>query len=140
MVDSEKVFFDGEYLDARTYIKELFHSAAESVILIDPYADAKALDYLSSKREKASVLLVASSRAKLTQEDVRAFNLQYGGLAVSHDDSFHDRFILIDQRVLYHLGASLNYAGRKTFAIARLQDERLIQGVLARITPSKPEC
>lgn len=78
-------------------------------------------------------MLVVSTKAKLTQDDVNAFNLQYGGLVVKDDDSFHDRFILIDNRDLYHLGASLNYAGKKTFAITRLTDEQLIATIINRI-------
>ena len=130
---SEKVFFDGEYLDARVFIKELLSKATASIVVIDPYADAKALDFLSSKSDGTSLLLVVSTKAKLTQDDVNAFNLQYGGLVVKDDDSFHDRFILIDNRDLYHLGASLNYAGKKTFAITRLNDEQLIAAIINRI-------
>jgi len=78
-------------------------------------------------------LLIASLKAKLTQDDVNAFNLQYGGLAVKADDSFHDRFILVDNGALYHLGASLNYAGKKTFAITRLSDEKFVATIVNRI-------
>lgn len=131
--ESEKVFFDGEYLDARVFIKELLSKATASIVVIDPYADAKALDFLSSKSDGTSLLLAVSTKAKLTQDDVNAFNLQYGGLVVKDDDSFHDRFILIDNRNLYHLGASLNYAGKKTFAITRLNDEQLIAAIINRI-------
>ncbi len=133
IANPEKVFFNGEYLDARAFIKELLSEAASCIVIVDSYADAKALDYLSSKREGVSVALIISSKAKLTQDDVNAFDLQYGGLAVYDDDSFHDRFIAIDDRVLYHLGASLNYAGKRTFAITKLSDEHVIAGVLTRI-------
>jgi len=131
--DSEKVFFDGEYLDARTFIKELISKAKTNIVVIDPYADAKALGFLSVKHPEVAALLIASSKAKLTQDDVNAFNLQYGGLAVKADDSFHDRFILVDNGALYHLGASLNYAGKKTFAITRLSDEKFVATIVNRI-------
>jgi hypothetical protein len=65
--------------------------------------------------------------------DMDAFNLQHGALTVKSDDSFHDRFIVIDGESLYHLGASLNYTGRKTFAISELTDERLVKSVIDRI-------
>ena len=129
----EKIFFDGEYLDARVFIKELLFKAMTSIAIVDSYADAKTLNYLSTKRDGVSVLLVVSSRAKMTQDDVEAFNRQYGGLTVKNDDSFHDRFILLDGAILYHLGASLNYAGKRTFAIARLNDERLVTSISQRI-------
>ena len=131
--DSEKVFFDGEYLDARTFIKELISKATTNIVVIDPNADAKALGFLSVKHPEVAALLIASSKAKLTQDDVNAFNLQYGSLAVKADDSFHDRFILVDNGALYHLGASLNYAGKKTFAITRLSDEKFVATIVNRI-------
>ena len=65
--------------------------------------------------------------------DVDAFNLQYGALTVKNEDTFHDRFTVIDGKSLYHLGASLSYAGRKTFAISELTDERLVKSVIDRI-------
>jgi hypothetical protein len=65
--------------------------------------------------------------------DVDAFNLQHGALTIKSNDSFHDRFIVIGGKSLYHLGASLNYAGRKTFAISELTDERLTKSVIDRI-------
>ncbi len=131
--DSEKVFFDGEYLDARVFIKELFSKAKTSIAVVDPYADAKALGFLSSKDNAIPAKIIVSSKTKLTQDDVEAFNLQYGLLTVKSDDSFHDRFIVIDGESLYHLGASLNYVGKKTFAISELMDERLVKSVIDRI-------
>ena len=131
--DLEKVFFDGEYLDARVFIKELFSKAKTSIVVVDPYADAKALGFLSSKDNAIPAKIIVSPKTKLTQDDVDAFVLQYGTLTVKSDDSFHDRFIVIDGKSLYHLGTSLNYAGRKTFAISELTDERLVKSVIDRI-------
>ena len=131
--DLEKVFYDGEYLDARVFIKGLFSKATTSIAVVDPYADAKALDFLSSKGGAIPAKIIVSPKAKLTQDDVDAFVLQYGSLVVKNDDTFHDRFIVIDGKSLYHLGTSLNYAGRKTFAISELTDERLVKSVIDRI-------
>ncbi len=131
--DLEKVFFDGEYLDARIFIKELFSKAKTSIVVVDPYADAKALGFLSSKDNAIPAKIIVSSKTKLTQGDVDAFVLQYGALTVKSDDSFHDRFVVIDGKSLYHLGTSLNYVGRKTFAISELTDERLVKSVIDRI-------
>lgn len=132
-LDFEKAFFGGEYLDARTLIKELISRAKKSITIVDSYADTKALDFLSSKKDGVSVLLVISSKAKLTLDDVDAFNLQYGNLVVKKSDSFHDRFIIIDNRFLYHLGASLNYVGRKTFIIAKINDKQLIVDLIDKV-------
>ena len=131
--DLEKVFFDGEYLDARVFIKGLFSKATTSIAVVDPYADAKTLGFLSSKGDAVPTIVIVSSKAKLTQDDVDAFNLQYGLLTVKVEDSFHDRFIVIDDKTLYHLGASLNFAGRKTFAVSELRDEHLAKSVIDRV-------
>ena len=79
-IDNEKIFFDGELFDARSFIKDIFAKAKEEIILIDPYADIKALDYLKVKTEGVIVQLFISSKAKLTQGDIDAFNEQYGNL------------------------------------------------------------
>lgn len=114
-IDNEKIFFDGEWFDARSFIKDIFTRAKEEIILIDPYVDIKALDYLKVKTEGVMIQLFISSKAKLTQGDVDAFNEQYGNLEIILDDNFHDRFVIVDRKILYHLGASLNYIGKKGF-------------------------
>lgn len=125
-LDNEKVFFDGQWFDARNFIKDIVTAAKEEVILIDPYADIKALDYLKIKVKGVRIQLFISSKAKLTQGDINDFNKQYGSLEVKIEDSFHDRFIIVDGAILYHLGASLNYIGKKVFAITKLEDENIL--------------
>jgi len=128
-----KIFFGGEYLDARGFLKEIISSAEKEIVLVDPYADIKALDYLRSKKDGVSLCLIISSRAKLTQGDVDAFNLELGGLSVRVDDSFHDRFILLDHADLFHLGASLNYAGKKAFAITKIEEPFFVNAVKSHL-------
>lgn len=132
-MDNEKIFFDGEWFDARSFIKDIFTRAKEEIILIDPYADIKALDYLKVKTEGVIVQLFISSKAKLTQGDIDAFNEQYGNLVIILDDNFHDRFIIVDRAILYHLGASLNYIGKKVFAITKIEDENLLVSMKERL-------
>lgn len=132
-IDNEKIFFDGEWFDARSFIKDIFTRAKEEIILIDPYADIKALDYLKVKTEGVIVQLFISSKAKLTQGDIDAFNEQYGNLEIILDDNFHDRFVIIDRATLYHLGASLNYIGKKVFAITKIEDENLLTSLKKKL-------
>ena len=132
-IDNEKIFFDGELFDARSFIKDIFTRAKEEIILIDPYADIKALDYLKVKTEGVIVQLYISSKAKLTQGDIDAFNEQYGNLKIILDDGFHDRFIIVDRAILYHLGASLNHIGKKVFAITKIEDENLLVSMKERL-------
>ena len=132
-MDNEKIFFDGEWFDARSFIKDIFIRAKEEIILIDPYADIKALDYLKVKTEGVIVQLFISSKAKLTQGDIDAFNEQYGNLEIVLDDNYHDRFVIVDRAILYHLGASLNYIGKKVFAITKIEDENLLVSMKERL-------
>ena len=132
-IDNEKIFFDGQWFDARSFIKDIFTRAKEEIILIDPYADIKALDYLKVKTEGVIVQLFISSKAKLTQGDIDAFNEQYGNLEIILDDNFHDRFVIVDRKILYHLGASLNYIGKKVFAITKIEDENLLVSIKERL-------
>lgn len=117
---NEKIFFDGECFDARSFLKQIFSQAKNNIILIDPYADTKALDYLKVKDSDVEISLFTSSKAKLTQDDIDSFNLQYGRLQTHIIDNFHDRFIIIDDSELYHLGTSLNYLANKTFGITKM--------------------
>lgn len=118
----DHIFFDGEFFDARSFLKKLLATAEKEVILVDPYADILALDYLKEKKEGVSVELYVSSKSRLTKEDASSFRKQYGVLDVKIVETFHDRFIVLDAKDFYHVGASLNYAGRKTFGISKIED------------------
>ena len=128
----EIIFFNGEYFDARSFLKELFSKAKVSITLIDAYADNKALDYLKNKNKGVFINLYISSNSKITQDDIDSFNKQYGGLTVNISDTFHDRFIIIDESLLYHLGTSLNYAGKKTFAVTKMEDKNILDLIKQR--------
>ena len=127
------LLFDGNFFEARVLLKKIFAQAKDSITLIDPYADILALDFLTQKEEGIKVELYVSSNARLTKEDAKAFNEKFGGLIVHRNDTFHDRFIILDETLLYHMGASLNYAGRKTFAINRIEDREYIASLLRRL-------
>ena len=131
--EKEIIFFDGAYFDARIFMKSLIGRAEKSIILIDPYTDIKTLDYLTGKRSDASLLLFFSNKSKLSKMDIDAFIPQYGGLKTMVCDSFHDRFIILDEKVLYHLGASLNYAGKSTFAITKMESPKILSLILEEL-------
>ena len=129
----ELIFFSGEYFDARSFLKELFSKASKTIVLIDSYVDLKALDYLKSKKDNVTIDLFISSKSKLSKDDVSSFNKEYGGLFLHYTEMWHDRFIIIDDMLLYHLGTSLNYAGNKTFAITMIEDESILQAITKKI-------
>ena len=131
---AEKIFYDGHEYDAYDKIVEFIHKAKTNIVIIDAYADNVALQILEKKRVGVHVDIVKGPHAKLTPLDVSKFNAQFANtLNVITSTAFHDRFIIIDQSLLLHVGASLNHIGKKCFAISVL-DSANIPAVMARIS------
>ena len=130
----QKVFFDGQIYDAFDQMKKFVRMAKKELIVIDPYFDDSVLHLIAQKRPGVSVLVVKNRRKNLLHAvDVAKFNAQHGNtLAVKESGKFHDRFLVIDKSVLIHVGASLNYLGKKCFAFASL-DKSNISDILARV-------
>jgi len=115
------VFYDGQVFDARAFATKHILSAKKSILLIDSWVDVGTLEILSKKRRGVSVEIVSSPCGnKLGATDIAKFNAQYGGLAVRTSAKFHDRFLIIDDRKLYLVGASLKDLGAKCFAFTQL--------------------
>ena len=130
----QKIFYDGQVYDAFDQMKKFVRMAKTELIVIDPYFADSVLPLVAQKRNSVSVLVVKNSRNKLLHAaDVAAFNAQYGNsLAVKTSDRFHDRFLILDRSVLIHVGASLNYLGKRCFAFSSL-DKSNIPDILAKI-------
>jgi len=115
------VFYDGQVFDARVFAAKHVLSAKKSILLIDSWVDVGTLEILAKKRKSVSVEIVTSPRGnKLGATDIAKFNAQYGGLTVKTSAKFHDRFLVIDDRKLYLIGASLKDLGAKCFAFTQL--------------------
>ena len=122
----QKIFYEGEVFDADAFISRHVLIADKSILLIDNWIDITTLEVLSKKKDGVAVEIVTSSRGnRLTAHDIDWFNEQYGGLSVKNSQKFHDRFLIIDDSILYLCGASLKDIGKKCFAFTRL-DEREI--------------
>lgn len=130
----QKVFYDGQIYDAFDQMKKFVRMANAELIVIDPYFDDSVLPLIAQKRPGVSVLVVKNRRKDLLHAvDVAKFNAQHGNtLTVKESSNFHDRFLVIDKTTLIHVGASLNYLGKKCFAFASL-DKSNIPDILARI-------
>ena len=127
------VFFDGQMFDAAAFAANHILSARHHILLIDPWVDLATLELLAKKSPGIAVEIVTSPRGnRLSPDDIARFNAQYGGLSVTESSRFHDRFLAIDGRTLYVIGASLKDLGRKCFAFALL-DASLIPALRARI-------
>ena len=127
------VFYDGQVVDARVFASKHIFSAKKSILLIDSWVGIGTLEILSKKKFGVSVEIVASPKGnKLQPTDISAFNSQYGGLTVKTSTRFHDRFLIIDDKRLYLIGASLKDLGWKCFAFTQL-DASEITGLKSRI-------
>ena len=130
----QKVFFDGQIYDAFEQMKKFVRMAKTELIVIDPYFDDSVLPLIAQKRPSVTVLVVKNRRKDLLHAvDVAKFNAQHGNtLTVKESSIFHDRFLIIDKSILIHVGASLNYLGKRCFAFASL-DKSNIPDILAKI-------
>lgn len=125
------VFFEGELFDAHVLISKIIKSANQSIFLFDNYIDETVLTQLSKKNKGVTVKIYIKNISRQLQLDVEKFNKQYGSLQVIEFDKSHDRFLIIDQKAIYHLGASLKDLGKKWFAFSKLLiDPTLILGKL----------
>ncbi len=115
------VFYDGQVFDAKVFAAKHILSAKKSILLIDSWVDVVTLELLAKKAKGVAVEIVASRRGnKISPSDMAMFNRQYGGLSVRTSKNFHDRFLIIDDKVLYLIGASLKDLGWKCFAFTKL--------------------
>lgn len=130
---NQKVFYDGQVYDARAFASKFILSARKSLLLIDNWVEVATLDILAKKKPGVAVEIVTSPRGnRLAASDVASFNAQYGGLTVRASASFHDRFVIVDDKSLYLFGASLKDLGKKCFAFTKL-DAAEIPRLKARI-------
>ena len=129
----QAIFFEGQYFEAFEFIGVLVESAKHSLILIDSYCDSRALAFLKSKNADVELTVVKSDKAKLTEEDVSIFESQYGLIEVIERNDIHDRFLIIDNKECYSLGASLNHAGKKMFAVCKIDNSDIIESIVELI-------
>ena len=130
---SQKVFFDGQIYDAFSLIVSLIQKAEKEITLIDGYVDVGTLNLLAKKNNGVSVTVYTHQRTRLSNMDVQNFNAQYPTLEVKYTSVFHDRFLILDRKTAYHIGASLKDAGKKTFGITLINDESITKDILQRL-------
>ena len=129
-----KLFFDGEIYDAYSLLVDIISKASKEIIIIDNYVDKVTLDILSKKKINAVVLLITDeNKSKLTKTDIKKFNSEYPLLKIKYTNTFHDRFIIIDNKELYHLGASLKDLGKKVFGINKIEDISVLNQILKKV-------
>ena len=114
------IFFDGQIFDAYRFVSDLFRTAKKSIIIIDNYIDDTVLTHLTKRRDTVSVTILTKIISKQLALDVKKFNEQYPAIEVKEFDNSHDRFLIIDNKTVYHFGASLKDLGKKWFAFSKM--------------------
>jgi len=134
------VFYDGQLWDACSLVEKLVARAKTSILLIDNWVGVETLDMLAKKRRGVSVMVVTSEhkdrngkpRPTLAATDIAKFNAQYSTLTVRYSEKFHDRFLILDDKEIYLIGASLKDLGKKCFAFTKLDSDEIV-GLKARV-------
>lgn len=130
--DTQGIFFQGQIFDAYAKFESFIAQAKQEIILIDNYVDLSILQRLAKKKKNVNVVIYTDPKTKLTAQDIQQFNTQYPTLTLNHTTKMHDRFLIIDQKILYHIGASLKDLGKKCFAFEVL-DASLIVHLLKNV-------
>jgi len=128
---NQGIFFDGQIFDAYTFAAGLIKSANQSIVLIDNYIDESVLTLLSKRKEGVSASIYTKEINKALQLDLKKHHAQYAPIKVKTFAESHDRFLIIDNKELYHIGASLKDLGKKWFAFSRM--DSLVNELLERI-------
>ena len=132
IVQPEKgIFFEGEIFDAYSLVSKIIKSANESIILIDNYVDDSVLTLLTKRGGNVSATIYTQKITKALRLDLEKHNEQYSPIQIHTLKNSHDRFLIIDEMHLYHIGASLKDLGKKWFAFSQMDD--LVQSVLDRL-------
>ena len=125
---SNEIFYEGQIYDAYSLLLDILNSSKESIIIIDNFANKKLFDILSKTNKKVIVY-----SKNIDEELINKYKKQYNNVTLIHNDSYHDRFIIIDNKTLYHCGSSFKDLGTKCFCISKIENQELIRDMLSSI-------
>ena len=126
-----EVYFNGKIYDAYSKVLDIFSEAKKELIIVDRYTDKTILDMI--KNLGCNVILITSKRGKLTELDIDKYNSDYHNLSIYYDDTFHDRYFIIDRDCLYHSGNSINHIGFRKSSIDIIHDENVKKLIISDI-------
>lgn len=130
----DKIILDGEVFDAHVVMTKIIETARKSILLIDPYVDATTLDKFKAKNKDVSFQIITSNnKSKLSDIEISLFVEEYGSFNIFYDDRFHDRFLILDNNIYYHLGSSINYLGKRISRVSIEEDEGIKDLIKIRI-------
>ena len=123
-----EVYFSGKIYDAYSKVLDIFSEAKDELIIVDRYTDKTILDMI--KKLECNVILITSKRGKITELDIEKYNSDYHNLKVYYDNTFHDRYFIIDKNKFYHSGNSINRIGYRKSSIDLLYDDSIKQALI----------
>lgn len=126
----QKIFFEGQIWDSYSLIIDIIKKANNKIVIIDNYIDDSILNMLAKKKNNVESVIITSEKSNISKLDIQKFNKEYPVLKVAKTKKFHDRFILIDNKILYHCGASIKDLGKKCFAITKIEEEQIINQIM----------
>ena len=129
--DSE-IYFNGQIYDAYSKILDIFKSAKKELIIIDAYADKTLLDIIKEV-PNINVTIITKTPSLLSKTTIEKYNKEYHNLVIKYDNTFHDRYFMLDNSIVYHCGASINRIGYKTFSITKIGDKEVIAALITQI-------
>lgn len=121
----EGIFVEGQIYDAFDFVRGLILGAKTSIVLIDNYVNESVLTMLTDKQHDVEVSIYTRNVDETLRQAVEKFNRQYGGLQAHETKSIHDRFLIIDDKEIYLIGASLKDLGRKLFAFSKMEPRQI---------------
>jgi hypothetical protein len=119
------VFFDGQIFDAYVFVSDLLRKAESSIVLIDNYVDESVLMHLTKRKPGVSATILTREIGKTLQLDLKKHNAQYDPISIREFANSHDRFLILDGKTVYHLGASLKDLGKKWVAFSKMDSSGL---------------
>ena len=126
--ENNHIFFDNQIYDAYSLLMDILSKAKKEIIIIDNYAGKKLFDII--KDIKIKIKVYTQNIDDIAKEK---YELQYNNLTIINTDIFHDRFIMIDKKILYHCGASFKDLGKKCFCISVIEDKQIIKDLIIRL-------
>jgi len=117
---NQGIFFNGQVFDAYTFVSDLIRSAETSIVLIDNYIDDTVLTHFTKRKKGVGFTIFTKSISKQLKLDLKKHNEQYPPIEIKVFKEAHDRFLIIDEKEVYHFGASLKDLGKKWFAFSKM--------------------
>ncbi len=124
-IPHQKIFYNNQIFDAHKLVSKIIRSANKKLVLIDNFIDESVLDLFTKRKNGVELIIYTKNITKLATLDVQKFSQQYGSIQLKEFDQSHDRFLIVDDKDVYHFGASIKDLGKKWFAVSKFDKNSL---------------